>query len=153
MRGLPAILQLEPISYRWKQETGFDTENTYSGFSAQNVQEAIPEAVGEDEKGYLTLSDRPIVAALVNAVKELNARNEAVKMENATLKQELEGIKSTLSQLHAILQLPVGATPAIQSADVQYLDVFRSRVDEYLEGADENGRPVGSARPVELKEN
>ena len=62
-------------------------------------------------------------------------------------------LESTLSQLHAILQLPVGATPAVQNSDLQYLDVFRSRVDEYLEGVDENGRPEGSARPIELKEN
>jgi len=47
-----------------------EISTVYTGFSAQNVQSAIPEAVGEDDRGYLTLSDRPIIAALVNAVKE-----------------------------------------------------------------------------------
>ena len=48
-----------------------DTTTPYFGFSAQNMQTAIPEAVATDTRGYLTLSDRPILAALVNAFKDL----------------------------------------------------------------------------------
>jgi hypothetical protein len=77
-RGLDAVLGLSPIIYHWRPETGFDTENAYTGFSAQNVQEYIPEAVGESRDGFLTLSDRPIVAAIVNAIKELNAKIDAL---------------------------------------------------------------------------
>ena len=50
-------------------------ENTYTGFFAQNVQANIPEAVGQDDRGFLTLSDRPIIGALVNSVKELKTEN------------------------------------------------------------------------------
>ena len=46
----------------------------YAGFSAQNVQAAIPEAVGSSTNGYLTLQDRPLIAAVVNAIKELSQR-------------------------------------------------------------------------------
>ncbi|MES2623333.1 MAG: tail fiber domain-containing protein [Patescibacteria group bacterium] len=74
--GLEKILGLNPIMYKWKPETGYDTTNAYAGFSAQNVQENIPEAVGTDGRGFLTLADRPILAALVNAVKELAAKVE-----------------------------------------------------------------------------
>jgi hypothetical protein len=76
-RGLDAILGITPISYKWKQETGFDTANVYTGFSAQNIQEFIPEAIGEDRRGFLTLSDRPLLATLINAVKELAGKMEA----------------------------------------------------------------------------
>lgn len=69
--GLATIMQIDPIRYRWKAETGYDASTTYAGFSAQNIQTAIPEAVGASPNGYLSLSDRPILAALVNAVKEL----------------------------------------------------------------------------------
>ena len=72
-RGLTDLEQINPISFKWKPETGYDTTNTYSGFSAQNVQLAIPEAISTDSKGYLTLADRPIIAALVNAVKEIGS--------------------------------------------------------------------------------
>jgi hypothetical protein len=74
--GLDKILGLTPIVYKWKPETGYDTTNAYAGFSAQNVQSVIPEAVGMDERGYLTLADRPILATLVNAVKELATKVE-----------------------------------------------------------------------------
>ncbi|MDP2157515.1 MAG: hypothetical protein Q8K68_07400, partial [Nitrospirota bacterium] len=60
--------------FHWKNSTGYDTVNSYTGFSAQNVQRAIPEAIDTDNRGHLTLSDRPILAASVNAIKELNLR-------------------------------------------------------------------------------
>ncbi len=70
-RGLADLEKLSPIVYKWKAETGFDATTTYAGFSAQNVQLAIPEAVGEGKDGFLTLQDRPILAAIVNAIKEI----------------------------------------------------------------------------------
>ena len=73
-RGLEAILGIEPITYRWKSTTGYDTANLYTGFSAQNIKDFIPEAVGEDKHGFLSLSDRPILATIVNALKEMRRR-------------------------------------------------------------------------------
>ncbi|MGJ0511181.1 beta strand repeat-containing protein [Methylocystis sp.] len=73
-RGLTDILKLNPVSYHWNGTSGLDTSSQYAGFSAQNVQTAIPEAVGSSTNGYLTLQDRPLIAALVNAVRELAGR-------------------------------------------------------------------------------
>ena len=69
-RGLTEILALKPITFQWNAQSGLDQEGYYSGFSAQNVQSAIPEAMGQDQQGY-TLDDGPITAALVNAIKIL----------------------------------------------------------------------------------
>jgi len=79
-RGLSAVIQLTPKTYKWNEKSGSDMENEYSGFIAQDVEKAIPEAVGMDSKGYRTLSDRPIIAALVNAIKELKAQNDALEV-------------------------------------------------------------------------
>lgn len=95
-RGLDSILALTPKVYTWKKESGMNTDDVNVGFIAQEVQPAIPEAVGSvktrdaeetDSKTgkktkvtkreaaeFLSLSDRPIIAALVNAVKELNEK-------------------------------------------------------------------------------
>ena len=89
-RGLSAILALNPINYRWNNLSGLDQANSYSGFSAQNVQTSIPEAVGNDSKGYLTLNDRPILAALVNAIKELQKEVETLKQSNQALLDQLD---------------------------------------------------------------
>jgi hypothetical protein len=71
-RGLAEILALKPILHGYTIESGLDqTRDDYAGFSAQNVQRVIPEAVGRNRDGMLSLSDRGILAALVNAVKEL----------------------------------------------------------------------------------
>jgi hypothetical protein len=77
-RGLDAIRELKPILYRWK-EGPLKDGITYAGFGAQDVLPHIPEAVhGSDESGY-TFSDRPIIAALVNAVIELDAKVRALQ--------------------------------------------------------------------------
>ena len=73
-RGLSDIEKLTPILYHWNATSSLDMSTQYAGFSAQNVQKAIPEAVGMDGRGYLTLQDRPIMATIVNAIKELNAK-------------------------------------------------------------------------------
>lgn len=69
--GLDAVLALNPITYNWASTTDLDQEYVYAGFSAQNVQAALPLAVGEDQNGFLTLQDRPILAAVVNAIADI----------------------------------------------------------------------------------
>ncbi len=76
LRGLDAVLAIDPILHSWTEESGMETVGIYAGFSAQNVKKAIPEAVGITDSGKLTLSDRPLLAALVNSVKELNEKYE-----------------------------------------------------------------------------
>ena len=53
----------------------------FIGFSAQDVQKVIPQAITgtEGSEKYLSLDDRPIIAALVNAVKELSARVDRIE--------------------------------------------------------------------------
>ena len=106
-RGLDDVLKLTPRTYRWNEKSGMNTEDENVGFIAQEVLGAVPEAVGtmkttdyeEDDAAtgkkvrkskreaaeYLTLSDRPIIAALVNAVKELKAENDTLRARVSAL--------------------------------------------------------------------
>jgi hypothetical protein len=83
--GLAEILNIVPIRYRWNEagqkKSGQTGDRDYVGFSAQNVQKSIPEAIQgtEGEEQYLSFDDRPVIAALVNAVKELKAEIEVLK--------------------------------------------------------------------------
>lgn len=77
--GLKELLNLKPILYRWKKKSGLETEHTYAGFSAQDVQSSIPEAAGMNPDGTLTLQDRALMAAMVNAIQELKAEIDALK--------------------------------------------------------------------------
>lgn len=85
--GLKAIMGIEPIIYKWNKKSGMETSGTYAGFSAQNVKANIPLATGVNKDGMLSLQDRAIIAALVNAVKEQQAQIDALKKQIATLKK------------------------------------------------------------------
>lgn len=73
-RGLKEILALEPVMYRWRQESGMETGHEYPGFIAQQVGKFIPEAISEGLDGTLSFNDRAVIGAIVNAIKELAAR-------------------------------------------------------------------------------
>ena len=100
-RGLADVLKLTPRTYHWNEKSGMDTEDENVGFIAQEVLESIPEAVGQyrtsevevdgkkikkrEKAELLTLSDRPLIAALVNAVRELNEKNTSLEARVAAL--------------------------------------------------------------------
>jgi hypothetical protein len=73
-RGLSDLLGLKPITYKFNQLSGLEMAHDYSGFSAQNVQAFIPEAVMVGSDGILSFSDRPVLAACVNAIQSLDDR-------------------------------------------------------------------------------
>jgi hypothetical protein len=81
--GLNALMGIAPIRYRYKSSTGLDTENVYAGFSAQNVRDYVPEAVGKSLDGMYSLNIVPVVAATVTAVQELTREVDELR---ATLK-------------------------------------------------------------------
>ncbi|MDB5187644.1 MAG: hypothetical protein JWO50_164 [Candidatus Kaiserbacteria bacterium] len=132
-RGLSDIMKLSPISYHWNQLSGLDTQNSYSGFSAQNVRSAIPEAVGTTNNGYLTLQDRPILAATVNAIKDIGSIAGGFKDALVSwLGSSSNGLnKVTTDQL--CVRDNTGATTCIT----------KSQLDALLSGTGLNGRGTG----------
>jgi len=82
--GLDAIAALTPIKYKWNNDIGSESEREITGFTAQNVQTAIPDAVfasSQDEElgDILTYRESYITAYLVKAVQELKAENDTLK--------------------------------------------------------------------------
>jgi len=83
--GLEEILGITPIRFTYNELGqkfgGWDKEHVYVGFSAQNVQKSIPEAIQgtEGPEEWLSFDDRPVIAALVNAVKELTKRIKSLE--------------------------------------------------------------------------
>jgi len=92
--GLDTINRLRPVTFDWKQEG----KGSRSGFIAQEVETVLPhDVIGEDyiepnrETGELgtlgkSINTTGIVAHLVKAVQELNAKVEAQALEIAQLK-------------------------------------------------------------------
>jgi len=71
--GLNEILKLNPVSFNWIniEEHGPQRE---IGFLAQEVQEIIPEVIGINSGGTLSLDYPKIVAVLTKAIQELNEK-------------------------------------------------------------------------------
>ena len=87
--GLSEIGQLEPVRYRYKRnnELGLKSEHGQVGLVAQDVRNVIPDAVSENDDGYLMLNSDPIIWAMLNAIKELEAQNQE-------LRRRIEAIES-----------------------------------------------------------
>lgn len=78
--GLAELRGIVPITHKFSADSGLDTEHTYIGFSAQNVREHLPGVVFEHaETGTLSLWDRGLLAATVNAIQSLDQRVTALE--------------------------------------------------------------------------
>ncbi len=86
--GLNAIMNLKPIEFKYNGLSGNETNGTYVGFSAQNVKANIPYSTGQNADGYLTLQDRAVMAAMVNAIQEQQKEIEDLRQEIKHLKKK-----------------------------------------------------------------
>lgn len=86
--GLNEIMQMEPVSYDWKDNSG----SHKIGLIAQEVKKIVPEVVtGDESKESLGMNYAELVPVLINAVKELKADLEITK-------KELEELKKTVNK-------------------------------------------------------
>lgn len=80
-RGLDAIRLIDPVVYRYKTGTTLNlpTNQPFAGVLAQEVERAIPEAVEDGPDGFKTVNSDPVVWTMLNALKELERKNEALQ--------------------------------------------------------------------------
>jgi hypothetical protein len=75
--GLDALARVTPQRFTFKSTRADPVETfVHAGFIAQNVMLAIPEASARQRNGYYSLDTTAILAAAVNAIKQLKAENE-----------------------------------------------------------------------------
>lgn len=79
--GLKAVMQLQPIRYEYLKNNalGIKSEGEHVGFGAQALQKIIPEAVTENDRGYLLVNNDPIIWTMLNAIKEQQKEIEQLK--------------------------------------------------------------------------
>lgn len=74
--ALEIVKRLEGIRYSMKAD---QTKKIKVGVSAQKTQQALPEVVGQDFDGNLTVAYANITAVLIEAVKELSKQVEELQ--------------------------------------------------------------------------
>lgn len=77
-KGLKEIMGIDPIYYSYKDENPLNlpSDKIFIGVSAQELQNNIPEAIGEYQDGYLSVNNDPVIWTMINAIKELKIENE-----------------------------------------------------------------------------
>ena len=86
--SLKGITSLDGYSFTMK---GDDAAVREYGLMAQDVEEVFPELVTTGEDGFKTMNYIGLIAPLVESVKDLSARIEALEAENQSLKAQIEG--------------------------------------------------------------
>ncbi len=90
--GLDVITNLRVVDFNRIQDPHGDT---ITGFIAQEVQDAYPEAVTEGQDGYLGIMKDALVPVLVKAVQELDVQLTSIEtiatMQNETFVDSLRG--------------------------------------------------------------
>ncbi|MEO5684698.1 MAG: tail fiber domain-containing protein [Chitinophagaceae bacterium] len=89
--GLKEVLQLQPVSYDWKDNSGTNK----IGLIAQEVKKLIPQVVaGDEEKENLGMNYAELVPVLINAIKEQEMHLAAQQKELDKMKKEIALLKA-----------------------------------------------------------
>ena len=85
--ALDKIEKLQGVTFDWKEKSEdiLDIKEDI-GFIAQDVQKVIPELVRENDNGMLSMRHQGIAPILLEAIKELKAEIEELKLNNCNCK-------------------------------------------------------------------
>ncbi|MEZ4875922.1 MAG: tail fiber domain-containing protein, partial [Flavobacteriaceae bacterium] len=102
--GLQQLLQVTPVTYQYNDLSGFDTQKTYTGVIAQELQKVIPDMVGTFEKDgnhYLNVDGSAFTYLLINSVKELAQKKDDLEADVKKLKDRLSKLEERLLLLES----------------------------------------------------
>ena len=107
--GLNFISQLKPVSYNYIKDTN---KRRRDGLIAQDVQQTMKELglefsgliIDDDADKTLNLAYAEFVIPLINAVQELNVKNQQLQQKNQDFEQALLELKVEIEKLKQSIQ-------------------------------------------------
>ena len=99
--GLDKVRQLKVFNFTYKKDT---TKTPHVGVIAQDLQKVFPNAVQKGKDGFLTIRMEDMFYAVINAIKELDAKITALQKENQELKQLVKQVQEDNKRLDQRLQ-------------------------------------------------
>ncbi|MFM2394220.1 MAG: hypothetical protein RLZZ546_2202, partial [Bacteroidota bacterium] len=102
--GLDQLLKIQPVSFQYngKGNTS-DNGKIYVGVIAQEIEKILPSTISTINTGEIndlrTYDSSELTYTIINAIKELNVKNEDLKKENEELKMENEKLKVKIEKL------------------------------------------------------
>ena len=89
--GLDKIKQLKVFNYVYKKDT---TKTPHVGVIAQDLQKVFPNAVKKGADGFLTIRMEDMFYAVINAIKELDAKYQAQEKRINDLEKRIEKLEA-----------------------------------------------------------
>ncbi len=89
--GLDKIKQLKVFNYVYKKDT---TKTPHVGVIAQDLQKVFPNAVKKGTDGFLTIRMEDMFYAVINAIKELDAKYQAQEKRINELEKRIEKLEA-----------------------------------------------------------
>ena len=89
--GLAKIKQLKVFNYVYKKDT---TKTPHVGVIAQDLQKVFPNAVQKGKDGFLTIRMEDMFYAVINAIKELDAKYQAQEKRINELEKRIEKLEA-----------------------------------------------------------
>ena len=89
--GLDKIKQLKVFNYVYKKDT---TKTPHVGVIAQDLQKVFPNAVKKGKDGFLTIRMEDMFYAVINAIKELDAKYQAQEKRINELEKRIEKLEA-----------------------------------------------------------
>ncbi len=91
--GLDKIRELKVFNYTFKKDAAKEPR---VGVIAQDLQKVFPDAVKKGADGFFTIRMEDMFYAVINSIKELDARVTALEKENAELKSRLDKLEAKI---------------------------------------------------------
>ena len=89
--GLDKVRQLKVFNFTYKKDT---TKTPHVGVIAQDLQKVFPNAVQKGRDGFLTIRMEDMFYAVINAIKELDAKYQAQEKRINELEKRIEKLEA-----------------------------------------------------------
>jgi hypothetical protein len=96
------LSRLQPVHFYWRadefKEKHFGTAQSY-GLIAQEVEQVLPELVGEDESGYKVVNYSKLPLLMLQAIKDLKVENDSLREQNNAMDARLKELEHKIQQM------------------------------------------------------
>lgn len=127
--ALNIVSSLQGKKYQWRSDADYEMEMTGGkkviGLIAQEVRKILPEAVHEDDNGYLSINYSDIVPILIEALKQ---HIKSYQSDHVLIKQEIRQLHEKINSLSTANKEE--ETWSIYSAIVEMMSLFSLKNDE-----------------------
>ncbi len=95
---LETVKLLQPISFHWKSDSGFDPAKEQLGLLADELEAVFPQVVNKETDGTAAIAYQNLVPILIQSIKELLEQRDQLQQALQTLQTSFEEYQQQTEQ-------------------------------------------------------